>query len=326
MAKNKLAQKAAAIHFNLPPADEQPATVRQRPRTAVGSHVDALYRDRELADEAERLRTSLKEFEGSLPTKRLDPNDVVVSRFANRHPDSYRDPEFLALRVEIKAAGGNVQPIKVRPIPQQPGKYELSFGSRRRQACLEEGLLVLAMIEEMDDVALFVNMERENRQRKNLRPYEQGVQYLKALDEKLYSSARQMAADLQIDSTGLTRLLAIARLPGAVLDAFVSPLQIQFDWGALLNDALQRNPDSVLARAAELKADPARTPKHVFEQLVGAAGGGQGPAAAGPLELRGSGNQRAKLSFGRNSVSVKITNLPPEKRAALEQAIKTLIG
>jgi ParB family chromosome partitioning protein len=328
----KFSQKAAAIHFNLPSAEEQQtrpeAATRQRPRTAVGSHVDALYRDRELADEADRLRANLKDFEGSLPTKPLDPNDVVLSRFANRHPDSYCDHEFHALRDEIQAAGGNIQPIKVRPIPHRPGKYELSFGSRRRQACLELGLPVLAMIEEMDDETLFAHMERENRQRKNLRPYEQGVLYLKALEEKLYPSARKMAADLQIDATGVTRLLAIARLPEAVLGAFASPLDIQFDWGAFLNDALQRNPDAVLARAAELKSDSARkSPKHVLEQLVAAAAGGEGASAkATPVELRGSGSQRAILSFGKKSVSVKITNLPPEKRAALEQAIRTLIS
>lgn len=127
----KFSQKAAAIHFNLPSAEEQQtrpeAATRQRPRTAVGSHVDALYRDRELADEADRLRANLKDFEGSLPTKPLDPNDVVLSRFANRHPDSYCDHEFHALRDEIQAAGGNIQPIKVRPIPHRPGKYELSL-------------------------------------------------------------------------------------------------------------------------------------------------------------------------------------------------------
>ncbi len=78
---------------------------------------------------------------------------------------------------------------------------------------------------------------------------------------------------------------------------------------------------------ADFETDPARkSPKHVLEQLVAAAAGGEGVSQkATPVELQGSGNQRATLSFGKKSVSVKITNLSPIKHAVLKQAIRTLI-
>lgn len=328
---SKFSEKAKAIHFDLPSVDPaargttpQDASA-QRPRTAVGSHVDALYRDRALADEAERLRARLTEFDGALPTKRLDPGDVVLSRFANRHPDSFRDSEFVALKAEIEAAGGNTQPIGVRPLPGAPGKYELSFGSRRRQACLELGLPVLALIEEMDEATLFERMERENRQRKNLRPYEQGMLYRRALDEKLFPSQRKLAEHLQIDSTGLSRLLAVANLPGPILDAFESPLDIQFDWGAMINDAMQVSPDAVLAKAAELKVTNPKKPKLVLQQLLRAAGVG-GDQLTHTIELRGANGQVATLAFGKKTTSIKITGLPFAKRPALEAALQNLLG
>ena len=39
-----------------------------------------------------------------------------MSAWANRHDDSYQDADFLALKADIAEAGGNVQPIKVRPL------------------------------------------------------------------------------------------------------------------------------------------------------------------------------------------------------------------
>ena len=84
----------------------------------------------------------------------------------------------LALKSEMESAGGNVQAIKVRPIPgTEPQEYEIVFGHRRHRACLDLGLEVLATIESIDDKELFKEMDRENRQRADLRPYEQGLMY-----------------------------------------------------------------------------------------------------------------------------------------------------
>jgi len=326
---SKFSEKASAIRFDHLTAAgtaAQPGVTppTHRPRTAMGTHVDALYRDKEIADENERLKEALQQHEGALPTRLLDPNDIVLSKFANRHPHSYQDKEFKDLREEIRAAGGNTQAIGVRPLPGQPGKYELSFGSRRRQACLEEALPVLATIEEMDDAGLFARMERENRHRKNLRPYEQGVLYLKALDEKVYPSAKKMATDLQIDLTSLGRLLAIARLPSAVLEAFASPLEIQYAWGPMLNDALQKNPDAVLAAAEQIKSLEERpSGKVVLATLVAScAAGSRDATPAKPIVIKGTGNQVAKVSFTKNGASVSLTGIEPKRRIELEALLR----
>ena len=66
--------------------------------------------------EAEGLRDQLAAFEGALPARRLDPRLVRASVWANRHEDALTGADFEQLKTDIEAAGGNVQPIKVRPL------------------------------------------------------------------------------------------------------------------------------------------------------------------------------------------------------------------
>ena len=67
---------------------------------------------------------------------------IKPSKWANRHEASFLTAEFEELKAEIAAAGGNVQPIKVRPVevlngstPSTDTTYELIFGHRRHRAC-----------------------------------------------------------------------------------------------------------------------------------------------------------------------------------------------
>jgi ParB family chromosome partitioning protein len=107
-------------------------------------------------------------------------------------------------------------------------------GHRRHQACLELGLPVFAVIEALDDQSLFVEMDRENRQRKDLRPYEIGLMYAKALDDGLFPSAKKLAEAVGIDLSQLGKALSLARLPQDVLGAFQSPLDLQYRWASEL--------------------------------------------------------------------------------------------
>jgi ParB-like chromosome segregation protein Spo0J len=66
-------------------------------------------------------------------------------------------------------------------------------------------------------------MERENRARKNLSAWEQGTMYRRALDEGLYPSQRKLAEALGVDISLVSKSLALARLPDAVVRAFRQP-------------------------------------------------------------------------------------------------------
>lgn len=294
----KLAAKASQIQLPplaLPPdsqlaladsahrAAEHTQATEARAKTAPGSMAIFMASQSAAVKEAEDLRARLKAFDGALPVRSLDPATVRPSRWANRHEHSFADAAFAELKTDIASAGTNVQPICVRrspavlngSTPAHPGEYELVFGHRRHRACLELGLPVQAMVAELSDRQLFESMERENRARKNLSAWEQGTMYRRALDEGLYPSQRRLAESLGVDVSLVSKSLSLARLPEAVVGAFESPLEIQFRWAQPLAEALQKDPEGVLTRAAKLTAARAALPaSQVFATLVGGASAG----------------------------------------------------
>jgi ParB family chromosome partitioning protein len=147
----------------------------------------------------------------------------------------------------------------------------------------------------LDDVELFAEMDRENRARKDLRPYEQGRTYVRALDNGLFPSARKMAEVLGIDHSNMSKVLTLARLPGVVIAAFPSPLDIQVHWGRALAQALQKDPDIVLSRAKEMQAaTPKPSAKVVFDALISGRGTVPHPANSGRKRVskfKGAGGQ-----------------------------------
>jgi ParB family chromosome partitioning protein len=280
------------------------------------------------ADKADGLATKLKEFDGSLPVRKIDPKLIVRSKWANRHAHSFVDPEFAQLKKEMLDAGGNVQPIKVRRLKDGSGKYEIVFGQRRHQAALELGLDVLAMVDDLDDKSLFIEMDRENRQRKDLRPFEIGAMYNKALEAGLFSSARQLADEIGFDQSQLTKALNLAKLPADVTNAFISPLDLQYRWSTDLVAAIQKDPDFVLARAKEIQAlVPRPSSNEVFARLI--AGRGTVPHwSADPIQLEGKGRQKGTLLFdaGKGTAQIKLANIAPAKFEKLQILIKEFLS
>jgi len=321
------------------PVDPLTAVAPNAGMTAIGMHAESVYRDRQLAEENRSLKAQndglageLKQFQNSEPTRWLDPNHVHASQWANRNEDSFSTPAFEALKSEIESAGGNVQAIKVRAIEGRAGEYEIVFGHRRHRACLELGISVLAVIEAVDDVNLFVQMDRENRQRADLRPYEQGVMYAKALSEGLFPSMRKMAEALGVDVGGVSKLLALAKLPADILNAFKSPLDIQFGWGPDLGSALQKNPDVVLSVAREIAGrNPRPNANAVYKELVFGASDGESVAnsvSAKPVVLKGSSGRTGTISFDkkRGAFSISLVGVDPKRMDDVQKAVKELLG
>lgn len=284
-----LKDKAAKIDFAslMPVAAPNPEA--NKPKTAPGAMM-ALANDQrsELVRENEKLREQaarsselegrlqdaveeLKTWEGAKATRLLDPQSIKRSDYANRHESSFANESFQALKNEIKEAGGNVQPIKVRALanPGDGPQFEIVFGHRRHEACSQLGLPVLAFVDNLDDLALFEEMERENRERADLSAWEQGVMYARALDRGLYPSVRQLASAISVDPTNLSKALVLARLPEKVIQAFASPLDLQFRWSTALKAAMESDAIGMESRAAKIAADRGgRTPKEIFLALT----------------------------------------------------------
>lgn len=292
--------------LNLGNLDEAISSRRaeSKPRTAAGE----LLAERRSGLEVEnaRLNSQLGELQaevqkwaGASPVLALDPHLVEPSRFANRLAESFASDDFALFREEIRASGGNVQPIKVAPIPgTTPQRYTIVFGHRRHRACLEEGLPVHAIVENLTESAQFVEMERENRGRRDLSAYEQGVWYLRACSPTipadkgslpgwgLFASKADLAAALGIDKGNVSKACQIAELPEAVLDAFPSRNEIQFNWATALHRAMKESKTTLIARANGLSrergAGKGMSAKDVYTSLVA---GPEAPAEAGGLDM-----------------------------------------
>jgi ParB family chromosome partitioning protein len=212
---------------------------------------------------------------------RLDPKTIRASRWANRAAQSFESPEFVELKAEIADAGGNVQPIKVRPlaVPDGAVRYEIVFGHRRHRACLDLGLQITAVVESVDDQKLWAQMERENRSRANLSAWEQGMMYQRALEENLFPSMNALAKAIGRDQGDVSRAIAIAKLPEAVLSAFPSPNDVRFRDAKPLGDAVAAAPEAVIAAAQVIAKEPDKRPAvDVVKALTQAAEGGYGPS------------------------------------------------
>jgi ParB family chromosome partitioning protein len=227
---------------------------------------------------------------------------IRPSRWANRHELSFLSPEFNALKEEIKNAGGNVQPIKVRPLaqPEDGVEYEVVFGHRRHRACLELGIEVAAVVEAVDDQHLWAQMERENRAREPLSAYEQGTMYQRAMDEGLFPSIQALAKAIGRSAGDISKAISIARLPPEVVQAFGSPQDIGFRDAKPLKDAVEAAPEAVAQAARALAAVPqALPPKVVVQRLAAAAGmadDDQNEAEEEPAEAAVGRSNKAKAA------------------------------
>jgi ParB family transcriptional regulator, chromosome partitioning protein len=341
MMVRKIFEKAGMVPGLQPghrPAADAPGVGEPaKPRTAPGTMMGFLTAQSAAVHEAEQLKDRVKALEGEAPLRKLDPAVVKASKWANRHEASFKSAEFEQLKAEIASAGGNVQPIKVRPqqvlngsTPAGDMAFELIFGHRRHRACLELGLPVLAAIEEASDVSLFEQMERENRGRKNLSAWEQGSMYRRALDDGLYPSLRRLAESLSVDVSLVSKSVTLARLPEAVVAAFQSPLEIQFRWAAPLAEAVQKDPDGILARAKVVAGNRGKlSSAEIFDELI--SGPRQvlnGSTPTAELEITKAGKKAATLttdSKGRAVIRFEAGALPDAKRKPLAKAIEEFL-
>ena len=298
------------------------------PKTGPGALMAHLAKESSTQRENDQLRAALETWEGASPARKLDPNLVKPSRWANRHPDSFRTDEFDAFKEEIRVAGGNVQPAKVRPSPGTDGEFEIVFGHRRHRACLELGLPLLVVIESIDDQSLFAEMDRENRNRKDLSPWEQGKMYLNALDSGLFSSGRKLAEHVGTPQSMVSKALALARLPLPVIEAFVSPLDLQFNWATPLTDLNEVDQKSLLARAITAKnLGPDRAPKAVLDVLMGV----NEPVTdrLAPITIKQHGKSAAVIRVdakGKTTVAFTADAVQPNQVAALRRAIESFLA
>ena len=327
---SKLTDKARRISFDDVDDTPQTAPIDDRPRTAIGAITASLALGRGVEAENRALKEKLQQFEDATVVEFIDPQRIRPSRFANRHELSFLGIEFAGLKAEIASAGRNVQTIMVRHLAADaagPAVYEIAFGHRRHRACLELGIPVAAIVEELNDAQLFAEMERENRERQNLSPWEQGVMYKRALDEGLFPSLRKLAVAIGVQAGNVSTAIQLASLPEDVVAAFPSPMCLQLRWAGALKAAIDQNPDGVRSLALELaSAEPRLAAKAVLDRLVRAD---TAPLRAASLPLMSRGlavGSWEKDKRGNLAIQIRRGGLDEASEKRLLKLLQQLLG
>jgi ParB family chromosome partitioning protein len=104
------------------------------------------------------------------------------------------------------------------------------------------------------------------------------LSYSRWLRTGYFASQEDLARQLNISTSQVSRLLKLARLPAVVVEAFPSPVDIREEWGLELIDALsdERTRRATIRCARTIATrSPRLTAGEVFRELLAASAGGR---------------------------------------------------
>ena len=149
--------------------------------------------------------------------------------------------------------------------------------------------------------------------------------YKRAIDDGLFPSLRRLATSIGAQVGNVSTAIQLASLPPEVIEAFPSPLSLQFRWGAALKTAVDKNLEDVLDQARQLAAmSPKLAPKEVLSRLTGI---GPSTKREAPVQLISKGKVVGfwdKDPKGNVSVQIKAGNLAPAKEKRLREFLEKL--
>ncbi|MCU1443960.1 MAG: chromosome partitioning protein ParB [Cryobacterium sp.] len=143
----------------------------------------------------------------------LNPDDIVP----NAHqPRTVFDEGDLAELVHSIREIGVLQPIVVRPLADQVGKYELVMGERRLRATKEVGLPTIpAVIRDTADADMLRDALLENLHRAQLNPLEEASAYQQLLSD-FDITQDELAQRIGRSRPQITNTLRLLKLPEPV--------------------------------------------------------------------------------------------------------------
>lgn len=250
-------------------------------RTRAGVVYRSLANFQEIQLALEAAKTQLK-FVTTLNQRgrfilELDPRRIHASRWAVMRLNDWRSDEYLALKANINVSNGNLQPIKVRPASgssaiecistRSETPLEIVFGHRRHHACLELGLPVLCIVEDIDDARAFAEMIGEHCWPLIALNWRLAETLRRASDEMLFPSARRLAEGIAFKYSDVSLLLAMSRLPASIGDKFGSE-GLARSMAKKLIEAYERYPDAVQRNAREGDFSSCRRARGVLARLL----------------------------------------------------------
>jgi len=180
------------------------------PETGVAADTDLA--GIEVAEAAQTEATLLVPVPGAR-LAHLNPFDIIPNA---QQPRSVFDESDLAELVHSIREVGVLQPIVVRPLPDQPGKYELVMGERRLRATKEAGLdSIPAVVRDTADIDMLRDALLENLHRAQLNPLEEASAYQQLLAD-FGITQDELAQRIGRSRPQITNTIRLLKLPEAV--------------------------------------------------------------------------------------------------------------
>jgi len=225
---------------------------------------------------------------------------------------------------------GQLVPVLGRRIHDADYEVELIYGARRLFTARHLNMPLLVEVRPVTDQDAIVAMDIENRQRKDISPYERGLNYVRWLRGGHFKSQEEIANALKVSTSQVSRLIKVASLPSVVIDAFGSAVELCEGWGLDLANALQdptrRAATIGAARAiASVNPRPLIPAKDVYRRLMASAvKGRKAPCSTHDRVVKDrTGVPLFRVRHQRNSIAIV---LPIDKAgaatlAAIERAV-----
>ena len=151
-----------------------------------------------------------------VPGARFGHLDINSIRPNAKQPRSVFEPEAFAELVHSIKELGVLQPIVVRSIPGEAGKYELIMGERRLRASKEAGLAKIpAVIRETADENMLRDALLENLHRSDLNPLEEASAYQQLLED-FGITQEELANRIGRSRPKITNSIRLLKLPAEV--------------------------------------------------------------------------------------------------------------
>ena len=238
------------------------------------------------------------------------PVDAIVPNA--QQPRSEFDRDALDELVASIREVGVLQPVVVRPIAGQDGRYELVMGERRLRATKEVGLATIpAIVKDTADDAMLRDALLENLHRSELNPLEEASAYQQLLAD-FGITQEELAGRIGRSRPQISNTLRLLRLPAAVQTRVAAGVLSAGHARAVLAagdaDAMQRLADKIVnedlsVRAAEaVVARGPRTPR----RLPPSAGGRQSHLDEIAERLGDRLSTRVSVALGRKKGQITI--------------------
>ncbi len=233
--------------------------------------------------------------------------------------DSHLTEETCKAEIDSFCRHGQLIPVLGRALHGDPSyDVELVYGARRLFVARHLNKPLKVQLRDMSDKDAIIAMDIENRQRKDISPYERGLSYAQWLRSGYFASQDDIARALKVSSSQVSRLLKLARLPSVIVAAFASPSEICEGWGLDIIEALddpmrrQATVDAARAMAKATRRYPAR---EVYQQLLTASARGRKLKIRTHDEVVKDANGSPLFRIRQQSSSIALV-LPMEKVSA----------